>query len=257
MPALSRGQIYVDLVLKAEVKWVGDYGIADKDIREFRKEGSIYSDEFAQYFPNIKEQHAPLVGRRGDSTIIKSSNAEQLKELEPEEFTCLRELVDAPVKGTWKIRRGHAATLVLITPRTTELPREVLDRLAEISMLKDFHLVTAVVKCHAYACYLSDKYGDEVSLALINSRPIPGDPVVAEDGVHIGNWWSDGGGFVKHGGRKGGKGDFTPVFTLEKIRRPCLDYFRRETSPSIQEFLPDIVVAILIVVVAGLSVGLA
>ncbi|KAG8983509.1 hypothetical protein FRB94_005600 [Tulasnella sp. JGI-2019a] len=218
---------------------------------------SIYSDEFAQYFPNLKEQHAPLVGRRGDSTIIKSNNAEQLKELEPEEFTCLRELVDAPAKGAWKIRRGHAAILVLIMPRTIELPREVLDRLAETPMLKDFHLVTTVFKCPAYAFYLSDKYGDEVSLALINSLPIPGDPVVAGNGVHIGNWRSDGGGFAKYGGRKGGKDDSTPVFTLEKIRRPCLDYFRRETSPSIQEFLPDIVVAILIVVVAGLSVGLA
>ncbi|KAG8992394.1 hypothetical protein FRB94_011626 [Tulasnella sp. JGI-2019a] len=161
---------YIDLIRRAEGKWatwepsierpeVGDYGIANKDTGEFEKEGRIYSDEFARYLPDAKEQYPPQTGVRQASKVIQSAGVEQVEGSAALNMSCVEELVNAPLKGIWRFKYAHSTVLLLVEPVTIELRRDdLLDKLAEIPMLKDYHLVTSIVQCPAYTFYISDRH---------------------------------------------------------------------------------------------------
>ncbi|KAG8987595.1 hypothetical protein FRB94_002623 [Tulasnella sp. JGI-2019a] len=247
MPNLQRK--YVDLIQRAESKWanwdpsrkqpvVGDYGSVNKDTGAFEWEGSIYSDEFAQHMPKLKEEkerYQPVAGGRDELLIVKSTSVKQL-ELSATPGVNISALADASVKGSWQFNRGRGAVLVVNEPRILELPRNILlADLTKIPLLKDQYLVTQVVQCPAYAFYLSDKKGDQLSLALSANVPVPFAPGVGASADAGGSWWSQSGsGVLKQGGQKGGTDEFTPLFTLKMIRKPFIS-FRRDSPPPIRE----------------------
>ncbi|KAG9034634.1 hypothetical protein FRB95_012954 [Tulasnella sp. JGI-2019a] len=240
---------YVDLIQRAESKWanwepsrkqpnVGDYGSVNKITAEFEWKGSIYDDDFAQHIPglNLKDdKYKPDIGGRDEVNVIKSTSVRQL-ELSATPELDISQLADAPVKGSWQFRRGRGAILVMIQPRITSLPKDILlDKLSKIPILRDYFLVTAVVQCPAYAFYLSDKENDKVSLALGAKVPVPAPPGVGTGGEFDGGWWTHtGSGVWKQGGQKGGEDNFTPLFTLKQVRKPFLS-FRRDSPPPVRE----------------------
>lgn len=64
----------------------------------------------------------------------------------------------ASIKGAWKFDKTRGALLVLTKPRITSLPsNSILKKLVKVPILLRIYLVTEVVKCPAYALYLSNK----------------------------------------------------------------------------------------------------
>ncbi|KAG8864112.1 hypothetical protein FRB96_006986 [Tulasnella sp. 330] len=240
---------YVDLIRKAEGKWanwepsmphpeVGDYGRVNPDTGAFERDGSIYSDEFAEQHwsnkPRMKDEFPPVPGERETMVMIKSNSARQFDLSANHEIT-LANLAEASVKSTWEFRSGRGAVLLLTEPRSLSLPPNVLlKKLVNVPVLKDSYLVTSVTKCPGYALYLSDTGGDQVSLAMsANASDSIGLGVGANAGFNGNLWYQLGTGVFRLGGAPGGEDNYTPLFNLKKIRKPFIP-FRRDSPPPIR-----------------------
>lgn len=67
--------------------------------------------------------------------------------------------MSASLKGEWQFQNGkRGALLVMVKPRATILPRDILlNTLWAIKELDGKELVTEITTCPAYALYLSDQ----------------------------------------------------------------------------------------------------
>jgi len=244
---------YVDLIKKADGKWanwdpsrisaeVGDYGIVSMESAEFEKEGSIYDDNFEQNLPDnlkpllasLKTKYPPVTEARDSEIHIKSSSVRKADLATSPELGFVGDLSTASIKGTWKFEKRRGAVLLLTKPRITSLPRNVLlKQLVDIPALQDKFLVTGVVKCPAYALYLSSLGADEVSFALSAKGPVPHASGVAASAEINGGWWSkEGNGILKKGGHPGGSDSFLPLFSLKMIRKPFFSWKRDSLPPE-------------------------
>jgi len=217
---------YIDLIRKVESKWaswdpslphpeVGDYGTVDRETGHFEKEGSVYDpeDPLRQHFPDMA-RYPPEDAVPDDQLRINSDNARQVDFSVGPQISFVG-VADASLKGKWKFSNRRGALLVMDKPRHTFIPPSCLKSLARIKELVDKRLVTDVVRCPAYALYLSSNDGDEVALALTANVPVPS---VSAGGAVSGSWWSSGSsGILKTGGHLGSTYDYTPLFTLKKV----------------------------------------
>jgi len=67
-------------------------------------------------------------------------------------------MASAAMKGTWEVKKGTTGAILLVyNPRVRRISNDALGKLAEITLLRDVHLVTKVFYCPAFSMYLSDK----------------------------------------------------------------------------------------------------
>jgi len=231
---------YIDLIRKAEGKWaswdppipypeVGDYGTIDSETGKLEKEGNIYDESFAEFLTDLKETYPPEHATPDEEIVIQSSTAQKI-ELTAGPEVNLAGIADASFKGKWKFPDSdRGALLVMVQPRLSFLPRNILlKQLVNIPALADKDLVTEIVQCTAYALYLSSKQGDEVSLALSASIPVPVVPSISAGGELGGSWWTQASsGILKRGRHPEGAYSYTPLFTLKRIRPPIVNPFAR------------------------------
>ncbi|KAJ6629831.1 hypothetical protein B0H10DRAFT_1210619 [Mycena sp. CBHHK59/15] len=86
--------------------------------------------------------------------------------------------------------------------------------------------------------YLSSKYEDVISLALVATSPLPVAPVVSAGGEIGGTWWSEtGAGIFRRGCVPQGSYSFTPLFVLKRIRKQGKFPFR--SVPPEQSYADD------------------
>ncbi|KAG8998405.1 hypothetical protein FRB94_006907 [Tulasnella sp. JGI-2019a] len=228
---------YIDLIQKIDGKWanwnptiphpeVGDYGIIDKETGAFEKDGSIYDASFAKFFPNLN-LYPPRQATEDQDIIINSRDARRY-----DLTSNCRHSWSLYQREKWSFPNERGALLVMVKSRSSFLPPNILlKQLAKTSVLTGKYLVTEVIKTPSYFMYLSDKGGDEISLALSANIPVVQVLGLSAGGELSGGWLSENAkGVLKRGTSPGGAYGYTPLFTLKKIRR-WLPVFR-QGAPS-------------------------
>ncbi|KDQ61808.1 hypothetical protein JAAARDRAFT_55133 [Jaapia argillacea MUCL 33604] len=224
----SPSRKYVDLILNASSKWgnwdpprpvqVGDFGEVNAKTGDFEPQGNIYTYDFKD--PTLQAdiaRYPPVIGKDENGWEITS------RDVKRGEFSLALEavipgLAQATVKGKWEFRRGSGALLVMVRPRTTYMPAELLKPLANAPILKGktISFVDEVVSCPAYYLCLSHKGGDSVSLALIGDMPMPAGPVVGGTAADA-KWWTEAtAGNFRHACDINGSHVYTPLFRLKR-----------------------------------------
>jgi len=237
---------YIDLIRKADTKWanwdpslphpeVGDYGTVDRETGLFEKDGSVYDldDPLREHFPDMGK-YPPEDAIPDDQLRIHTNNARQVDFSVGPQISIVG-LADASLKEKWKFSSRRGALLIMVKPRHTFIPPGCLGQLARVEELADKRLVTNVVRCPAYALYLSSNDGDELALALTANVPVPSVPGLSAGGAIGGSWWSSASsGILKTGGHLGNTYDYTPLFVLKEIQKPhwWAARARRGISPS-------------------------
>jgi len=202
---------------------VGDYGTTDRETGKFLKEGNIYEDAAMAH---LTDQHKPLTGAPEGTWIISSAGV-RYRELTVGAECGVVGLANASIKGQWKFGSRRGALLIMSRPLSSYVPPKVLlKHLVDIPTFKNKVLVTEVVSCPAYSLYLSTANNEAIELALIGTMPTP--PGIAVD-VEVGaTWWSRNmGGMFREACDRNGLHNYTPLYTLKKIRQKHL--LRRES----------------------------
>lgn len=198
---------------------VGSYGFVDKVTGNFFPKGSIYSSEFQPLLRSVgidpdSDKHHPEDCPEEAEFTAWSTNVKKL-ELNVESYAGVPGIATASIKGTWQVKRGTTGAVLLMNkPRIKHINQEALGKLSDIELFRSMHLVTKVFYCPAYSLYLSDKSGDNVSMALLASAPVPVvGPMVTVGATSEMKWWSD----IQAGlSRNGCKTEhcFTPLYEL-------------------------------------------
>jgi len=113
-------------------------------------------------------------------------------------------------------KRG--ASLVMHKPRQTFIsPNTVLEPLFKIEVLRDKYLVTRTFSCPAYSQYLSNGKGEQLSLALAVSTPIPVAPGLTAGGEVSADWKTNiQSQYHRKASTQSGKYSFTPLYDMKK-----------------------------------------
>ncbi|KAL5501092.1 hypothetical protein ACEPAH_9479 [Sanghuangporus vaninii] len=163
---------FVDLIKKSSSKWanwtppnlieVGDYGRINKKSGAFQREGNIYHEPSLKYitdqFP--KQRCEPM-----DEFIASSSNVKQCVFGMGADIG-VYDIAETSFKAQWQFDSSRGALLVMIKPRMTVLPNELLNACIGNELLERKTVVVEVFSCPAYAMYLSNKKITTVGLAL-------------------------------------------------------------------------------------------
>ncbi|KAI6024212.1 hypothetical protein EDC04DRAFT_2725496 [Pisolithus marmoratus] len=229
---------YVDLIHDATSKWanwdppipikVGAFGKLDRTTGELEVHGNVYDADFQETLdkidPTLKlklQQHLPVVGPVEEDFIISTSGA-QRRAFSAEPGVDVMGLATASLKADFQFSLGKRdAFLVMHSPRMEYFPPSaVLEQLYHIPALADMYLVTSVFTCPAFSLYLSDKSGEQISLALLASAPIitPVAPLGPSASFSTGiDWWTNASrGILRKGASKEGEYVFTPLYVLKK-----------------------------------------
>jgi len=203
---------YIDLIKNADGRWatwdpslnapaVGDFGEIDRKTGQLIRQGNVYE---APFHIHSRPSTKPSVGARQAEIRITSRGVTEVADVAAGSDLDPVKIASASVKGTWEFGQQRGAVLVLAEPRTTSLPSSVMKSLLGTLSTSKW-LVSEVVKCSAYALYLSDEGHEKVTLALTT-------------GTSGSSWITSksGDGILKHGGHPGGKDEFTALFTLKK-----------------------------------------
>ncbi|KDQ61800.1 hypothetical protein JAAARDRAFT_190520 [Jaapia argillacea MUCL 33604] len=229
----SPSRKYVDLILTASSKWgnwdpprpvqIGDFAEVNVETGDFEPQGNICTYDF-------KDPALQAIIARYPPVIRKDKNGWEItwRDAKRGEFSHALEslsldgvipgLAQATVKGKWEFQRGSGALLVMVRPRTTYLPRELLKPLASAPILKENNIsfVDEVISCPAYHLCWSHKGGDSVSLALIGDVPMPIGPVVGCAAADA-KWWTEAtAGNFRHACDINGSYVYTPLFRLKR-----------------------------------------
>ncbi|KAF9461885.1 hypothetical protein BDZ94DRAFT_1298991 [Collybia nuda] len=235
---------YIDLIHSTSSKWanwdpphqirvwrfVGDYGVIDKETGVLDKEGNIYDDPATA---ELVMDYLPIEGAQETKFIISSFGVRyQDLRLEPG-IQLPAGLAEASIRGQWQFGKRRGALLIMSQPRSQHIPSNTfLKDLIGISKLKDKALVTEVVSCPAYSLYLSGANEETISIALIAG--VPGIVPVATIGGEVGmSWWSRySSGLFREACDNAGKFSYTPLYALRKIRKPSLLRRRGSHTPD-------------------------
>jgi hypothetical protein len=174
---------------------VGSYGFIDKVTGNFFFKGSIYTDDFKHHLvdagidPNSDEHHPKDCPEESEFTTW-SKNVKRV-ELNVESHAGVPGIAAASIKGTWQVKKGTTGAVLLMSkPRIKNITPDVLGKLSRIELFQSMHLVTKVFYCPAYSLYLSDKSGENISIALLASAPVVA-PVGTVGATCEMKWWSD------------------------------------------------------------------
>ncbi|KAI6128106.1 hypothetical protein EDD16DRAFT_1472514 [Pisolithus croceorrhizus] len=229
---------YVDLIRDATSKWanwdppipvkVGAFGTLDRVTGELEVRGNVYDADFQETLdkidPTLKlklQQHPPVIGPVEEDFIISTSGA-QKRGFSVAPGVDIMGLATASLKADFQFSQGKRdAFLVMHSPRMEYFPPSaVLSQLYNIPALADMYLVTSVFTCPAFSLYLSDKSGEQISLALLASAPIvtPVTPLGPNASFSTGiDWWTNASrGILRKGVSKEGEYVFTPLYVLKK-----------------------------------------
>ncbi|KAG9312050.1 hypothetical protein JVU11DRAFT_7331 [Chiua virens] len=218
---------FIDLVRQISGKWanwdppipvkVGDYGELDGN-GELVVEGNIYDPEFQKDLDdsNIKLDlgaHPAELGEAEQDYIVASTGVKK-KELTVNQGVQIPGIASASIKGTWQFQRGKRGALIILhTPRTKFIPKFVQTKILEVERLKDKRVVMSALACPAYLLYLSDKSGENVSIAFSANVPVA-DALNSEVGF---GWWTNNeSALLRRASSKTGEHRFTPLFSLRQ-----------------------------------------
>lgn len=210
---------------------VGLFGFIDKATGNFFPKGSIYSSEFQPLLRSAgidpdSDKHQPEDCPEESEFTTWSTNVKRL-ELNVDSHAGVPGIATASIKGTWQVKKGTTGAVLLMNkPRIKRLTQEALGKLAQIELLQSMHLVTKVFYCPAYSLYLSDKSGDNISIALVASAPVV-EPVGTVGATSEMKWWSDTQAGLSRNGCKT-EHCFTPLYELLQVRQQR----NRRSSPS-------------------------
>lgn len=212
---------FIDLIQQASskrVNWdplidirVGHYGAINSETGKLEVEGNVYDACFQQ---SLRQQglginltdpsYQPIKGAIEDDIIISSvcvKQGESLGSGKPEVL-----FLDLSVKADFQFLEGmRGAILAMRKPQQEYIPQgRFLNVIFEANQLKDKYLVTSTCMCPAYCCYLSDQFGEKVTLAFVTSGGAPS------------GWWTDGqASFLRTERDKAGRYLYTPLYSLE------------------------------------------
>ncbi|KAF8128944.1 hypothetical protein EV363DRAFT_1451425 [Boletus edulis] len=238
---------YIDLIRQVSSKWVnwdppigvqvGAYGTVDKETGDLIVEGNVYDAAFQQELDKhgvgIKmSDFPPQEGPIEDDFVISSRGA---KRGDVDKDVDAPGIANASVKGKWLFQRGkRGAILIMHSPRQIFLPpKVVLEPLYKVDKLIDKMLVTNIHVCPAYSMYLSDKSGDNVSLALISQTPIATAGVENASGNGGFTWWVDApNGILRKASDQTGNFPFTPLYSLRRPIKRNRRFFRDAIRPE-------------------------
>ncbi|KAG2129591.1 hypothetical protein DEU56DRAFT_816898 [Suillus clintonianus] len=199
---------------------VGSYGLIDKDTGKLIPQGSIYSHDFRQRLVDAgidpdSNEHQPKDCPEESEFTAWSKNVRRL-ELNVESHAGVPGIAAASIKGTWQIKKGTTGAVLLMNkPRIKHITPNILGKLANIELLQNVHLVTKVFYCPAFSLYLSDKSGENISIALLASAPIVA-PVTVGATASM-RWWSNTQAGLSRNGCKT-EHCFTPLYELHHVR---------------------------------------
>ncbi|KAG1769066.1 hypothetical protein EV702DRAFT_708449 [Suillus placidus] len=208
---------------------VGSFGRIDKTTGNFVPEGSIYSNDFQPLLLRAgidpkSDEHQPKDCPEESEFTAWSKNVKRL-ELNVESHAGVPGIAAASIKGTWHVKKGTTGAVLLMNkPRMKRISSDVLGKLSSIGLLQSVYLVTKVFYCPAFSMYLSDKSGENISIALLASAPVVAP--VGTAGVEM-RWWSDTqAGLARNGCNT--EHCFTPLYELLHVRHRR----NRRASPS-------------------------
>lgn len=200
---------------------VGSYGLIDKDTGNFFPKGSIYSNEFQPLLLRAgidpkSDEHYPKDCPEESEFTTWSKNVKRI-ELKVESHAGVPGIAEASIKGTWQVKKGTTGAVLLMNkPRIKNITSDVLGKLSNIELLQSMHLVTKVFYCPAFSMYLSDKSGENISIALLASAPVVA-PVGTAGAMAEMKWWSDSQAGLARNGCKT-EHCFTPLYELRHVR---------------------------------------
>ncbi|KIJ65855.1 hypothetical protein HYDPIDRAFT_27082 [Hydnomerulius pinastri MD-312] len=240
---------YVELIFKASSKWAnwdppysvqcGHYGTINPDSGQLEINGNIYHESFKKHLPPDFDlalpEHQPMDGDVEDDLVITTAGVSN-KGINVAPGAGLAGIANASLKVQLQFPQGkRAATLVMHKPRQTFIPpNTVLEPLFKLEALKDKYLVTKTFTCPAYSLYLSNKSGEQLSLALVVNSPL----ALAAPGVTAGgevsvDWQTNiQTAFHRKASSKSGEYSFTPLFDLRRKVPRWKRLLRDSPTPS-------------------------
>ncbi|KAN0094908.1 hypothetical protein V8E55_003195 [Tylopilus felleus] len=238
---------YIDSIRQVSSKWVnwdppisirvGAYGLIDKETGDFIVEGNVYDEEFQKeldkHNAGIKMSDYPPQEGPVEENFIICTRGTKCEEKEKEKEG------DAPVIGKksykWFFEREkRGAVLFLHSPRQIFLPPHVvLEPLYKVDKLINKCLVTSIHVCPAYSMYLSDKTGDNLSLALVSETPLTTASVESASTDGGVSWLVDTpNGLLRKASNKTGEFAFTPLYSLKRPIKRIRRFFRDRIMPE-------------------------
>ncbi|KIJ66087.1 hypothetical protein HYDPIDRAFT_174797 [Hydnomerulius pinastri MD-312] len=222
---------FIDLVLKLTDKWVnwdppipikvGDYGTVNAETGELNVDGNIYDLEFQEHLDdqsfNFKlSEHKPVYGAPEQDFIVSSTGVKK-GDLSVNHMVGIPDVASASIKGQWHFQKGKRGVLVIAhQPRQQYIPKDVMSKLAKVTLLKGKSVVTSVLACPAYLLYLSNKTGETISVALQGSTPVLGAAGVTVTTGSSFEWHTDcDTAFLRRACSRTGEPCFTPIFALK------------------------------------------
>ncbi|KAG8884813.1 hypothetical protein FRB99_004500, partial [Tulasnella sp. 403] len=222
---------FVDLIFKASNRFpnweppkpirVGDWGSIDRSSGEFKRDGNIFDDkqlmaelpDLAKYTPSISAPETKYIVGSENVVAVDLGMSPGLSVAGPG---------GASVKGTWKFQKGsRGALLVMSQPRLTHISIEVLRTLSKCERMLSKTIIISVYDCPAYVMYMSDKGGNELSVSMNGSLPVPQAPGLAAGGGAEAGWNSSySGGVYRESFDGSGQNRFTPLFHPMIVPRP-------------------------------------
>ncbi|KAG8901393.1 hypothetical protein FRB99_005329, partial [Tulasnella sp. 403] len=222
---------FTDLIYKASSRFpnweppirikVGDWGLIDRKSGEFNREGNIFDDEqLMAELPDLAKLKVTISAPETKYIVGSESVVAIDLGLSPE--LNVAGLGGASVKGKWKFQKGtRGALLVMAQPRLTHIPDEVLRVLSKCPRMLSKAIVISVYDCPAYVMYMSDKSGNELTVSMNGSLPIPQVPGLAAGGGAEMGWSSSySGGIYRESFDGKGENLFTPLFHPKDVPRP-------------------------------------
>jgi len=230
---------FIDLVRRVSGKWtnwdppipvkVGAYGTLNED-GQLIVEGNIYDDDFQRYLDanqidlNLKAYQPELCEPEQD--FIVASTGVKKRQFDVNQQANVPWVASATIKGTWQFQDGKRGALVILyAPRQNYVPTAALQKILEAKRLEGKHIVTSALACPAYLMYLSDKGGENFSVAFSARNAGPG---VVSSGASAGWWTNNEAALLRRASHPKGEPRFTPLFTLQKKVKPSWLRWRGE-----------------------------
>ncbi|KAH9969330.1 hypothetical protein BJV74DRAFT_867972 [Russula compacta] len=224
---------YIDLIYDAASKWPnwipdkkispGDFGNVDEKTGDFIVEGNIYTHDDTK---EIAIKH-PVVHGKGTDHWDVHSNAIKGSGVDVEVGANIPTGQGFAFQNGWRFSEKRGAILVMRKLQITYVPDEFFQPALHLPILKGKMVANEVWKCYGYYTYLSGRSKEHVTISLHANAPA-GTPVVNASISGAFHWSAEGSTGTSHSAY-GDDYDYTPLFSLRKIRKARL---RRDKGKS-------------------------
>ncbi|KAH7907733.1 hypothetical protein BJ138DRAFT_1014043 [Hygrophoropsis aurantiaca] len=223
---------FVDLVFKASSKWAnwdppypiecGHFGIINPETGQLEIYGNIYDESFKKDLrPDLARmlsENPPIKGEVENDFIITTAGV-SIKGLDVSPEVGIAGVLNISLALQLQFPENkRAASLTMHKPRQTFIPpNTLLEPLFKVEQLKGKCLVTRTLCCPAYSLFLSNKSGEELSLALVADSPLTVAPGVTAGGKVSTTWKTNiQAEYHRNASSKTGNYSFTPLFDLRR-----------------------------------------